>query len=250
VSIDLAALLGTLFALTGALLGFSADAGGFFIFVLVSAGVLLLSYPLDDIKRAFNSIFSVYRKTELNSAPVIAEIIQVATVARKEGVLAMEASQASIRDPLLKKAIKYVIDGFDAASVQAILGTEIQLAWETEEAAASVFVGMGNVAPWIGFFATVLVAAHVRWDAAKSAEELLGSLSSWALGLTVGYAIFLPWGLRLKRKAAQKRIMKNIVSQGILGIQEGLNPSFLLAKLSLYLSEAAQKAATKSLKKP
>ncbi len=235
-SIDLAAILGTLIALIGALVGFSGDTGALTVFFLVLVGAVLLTYSFGDVKKAFKSIFSLYQKAQFNAAPVIAEIVQVAAVARKEGVLAMEASRASIKDPLLKKAIKYVIDGFDAGSVQAILGAEIRIAWEAEEATALIFEGIGKLAPVLGILASLLALLHVHFQASneKLGEALLGALLPSVLGLALGQVIFAPWGKRVRQIAAKRRILKDVVQLGILGIQEGLNPTFLQAKLSLY----------------
>ena len=57
---------------------------------------------------------TIYQNVNLDVRPTIDEIIRIATIARKEGVLAVEGQRESIQDPLFKRTIKFVIDGFEA----------------------------------------------------------------------------------------------------------------------------------------
>ncbi|MDR3607820.1 MAG: hypothetical protein P4M08_10625 [Oligoflexia bacterium] len=225
---ELGALLGTLIGLIFFLMGFAADGMGGLVFFGIVAGATLLSYPFADIRQAFKSIFGVYKKLNTNAAPVIEEIVRVAAVARKEGVLAMEGSRASIRDPLLKKAIKYVVDGLDGPSVREILIAEIQMGADQDLAAASVFEGMGAIAPWIGVLASLFDLSH--------GAKLAGALTPLLLGLGSAHVFFIPWSKKLKRQIQQSRSMKEVVQLGIAGIQDGLNPHFIQARLSLFAS--------------
>lgn len=56
-------------------------------------------------------------------------------------------------------------------------------------------------------------------------------------GVASANLILIPWGTKIKRKAAQRRVAKEIVRQGVLGIQEGLNPHFLQEKLEVMLEQ-------------
>jgi flagellar motor component MotA len=47
----------------------------------------------------------------------------------------------------------------------------------------------------------------------------------------------IPWGTKMKRKASQRMIAKEVVKLGVVGIQEGLNPHFLQEKLEVFVEE-------------
>jgi len=204
-------------------------------------GAMLLSYPPQDIKKAFSMIGVVYKNVNLDVRPLIDEIIRIATIARKEGVLAVEGQRDSISDPLFKKCIKYVIDGFEPNTVKEIIDTEIFLAFEEEEAAGKVFEGAGGYAPTIGIIGAVLgliqVMSHLDEGTEVLGEGIAVAFVATVYGVGVANLILIPWGSKIKRKAAQRMIQKEVVKVGVVGIQEGLNPHFLQEKLEVFVEE-------------
>src|SRR5262249_14470363 len=154
----------------------------------------------------------------------------IAAVARKEGVLAVETQREGIRNPLFKKSLKFVIDGFEPATVREIIDAEIQLAFEEEENAGKVFEGAGGYAPPIGIIGAVLGLIHVMAmlnDPSKIGEGIAVAFVATVYGVGIANLILIPWGTKLKRKAAQRMLVKEVVKLGVVGIQEGLNPHFL-----------------------
>ena len=203
-------------------------------------GAMLVSFTPQDIKKAMSLIPLIYTKVDMDVRPIIDEIIRIATIARKEGVLAVEGQKDSITNPLFKKSIKYVIDGFEPNTVKEIIDTEIYLAFEEEETAGKVFEGAGGYSPTIGIIGAVLGLIHVM--------SMLGGGGDIGSGIAVAFVatvygvglanlLLIPWGTKIKRKAQQRMIAKEVVKLGVIGIQEGLNPHFLQEKLEVFVEE-------------
>jgi chemotaxis protein MotA len=172
--------------------------------------------------------------------PDIDEIIKIATVARKEGVLAVEGQRDSIKNAMFKKNIKYVIDGFEPNTVKEIIDTEIGLTFEEEEMAGKVFEGTGGYAPTIGIIGAVLGLIHVMSmlnDPSKIGEGIAVAFVATVYGVGLANMFLIPIGTKLKRKAQQRMIAKEVVKLGVIGIQEGLNPHFLQEKLEVFVEE-------------
>jgi len=51
----------------------------------------------------------------------------------------------------------------------------------------------------------------------------------------------IPLGTKIKRKAAQRMMAKEVVKLGVIGIQEGLNPHFLQEKLEVFVEESLRR---------
>lgn len=203
-------------------------------------GAMFVSFPTQDIKKAFSMIGVIYKNVDLDVRPVIDEIIRIATIARKEGVLAVEGQRESITNPLFKKCIKYVIDGFEPNTVKEIIDTEIYLAFEEEEAAGKVFEGAGGYSPTIGIIGAVLGLIHVMSqlnDPSKLGDGIAVAFVATVYGVGAANLLLIPWGTKLKRKAAQRMVQKEVVKLGVVGIQEGLNPHFLQEKLEVFVEE-------------
>jgi chemotaxis protein MotA len=203
-------------------------------------GAMLVAFPAGDIKRAFKMLPSIFSEVNLDVRPDIDEIIKIATIARKEGVLAVEGQRESIANPMLKKAIKYVIDGFEPNTVKEIIDTEIYLAFEEEENAGKVFEGAGGFSPTIGIIGAVLGLIHVMSmlnDPSKIGEGIAVAFVATVYGVGLANLFLIPIGTKMKRKAQQRMIAKEVVKLGVVGIQEGLNPHFLQEKLEVFVEE-------------
>ncbi|NBU19917.1 flagellar motor protein [bacterium] len=251
---DLASLLGTILGFAGVVGGQILEGGhlsqilqGTAAIIVCggTAGAMLLAFPMEDIKKAITLIPSIYKNVDLDVRPVIDEVIRIATIARKDGVLAVEEKRGSIQNPLFKKAIKYVIDGFEPNTVKEILDTQIYLEFEEEENAGKVFEGAGGFAPTIGIIGAVLGLIHVMSmlnDPSRIGEGIAVAFVATVYGVGLANLILIPWGTKIKRKASQKMIMKEVVKLGVIGIQEGLNPHFLQEKLEIFLEEHHRKS--------
>lgn len=258
---DIASLIGTLLGI-GAVVGGQVLEGGHVSQIMQgtaalivfggTAGAMLVSYPTEDIVRAFKLIPVIYKKVDLDVRPVIEEIIKIASIARKEGVLAVEGQRENIKNPLFKKTIKFVIDGFEPNTVREIIETEIELQLEEEETAGKVFEGAGGYAPTIGIIGAVLGLIHVmsllNEPGADMGSGIAVAFVATVYGVGIANLILIPWGTKLKRKAQQRAMTKEVVKLGVVGIQEGLNPHFLQEKLEVFVEEHLRKDHEKKKK--
>lgn len=246
---DLASVIGSILGIAGVVGGQLLEGGhlsqimqGTAAIIVVGGtmGSMLLAFPAQDVKKAFSMIPAIYANVNMDVRPTIEEIIRIATIARKEGVLAVEGQKDSIQNPLFKKGIKFVIDGFEPNTVKEILDTEIFLEFEEEENAGKVFEGAGGFAPTIGIIGAVLGLIHVMSmlnEPSRIGEGIAVAFVATVYGVALANLILIPWGMKLKRKAGQKMLTKEVVKLGVVGIQEGLNPHFLQEKLEVFVEE-------------
>lgn len=206
-------------------------------------GATLVSFPREDILSAIRSLREIFGSAALDVREAIEEVVRVAVVARKEGILAVDQIRESIRDPLFKKSIKYVIDGFDPQTVKEIMQAEIDRALEEEEAAAKVWEAAGGYAPTVGILGAVLGLIHVMQnlsDPSHIGSGIAVAFVATVYGVASANLFFIPFGTKLKRRAQLKALSKEVVRLGVSSIQEGLNPNFLREKLEVYLDERSR----------
>jgi chemotaxis protein MotA len=211
-----------------------------FIIVMGGAiGAIMVSFPIDDLKRALTEGMGlVFKSQNTDYRPLIEEITKVATVARKEGVLAIEGMRNSIVDEKFKKALKFVIDGFEPKTVTEILEADAYFEFEEIEVAGKLLEGIGGYTPTVGIIGAVLGLIHVMRNLDN--PDAIGPGIAVAFVATVygvGFAnlIFMPMGTKVKRKAAISQARNELIKVGVQGIQEGLNPHFLKEKLEVFL---------------
>jgi chemotaxis protein MotA len=249
---DLASVFGTLLGIAGVVGGQLLEGGHIHQIVQFTSalivfggtfGAMLLAYPMSDIRRAFSMIPSIYLESHADVGPVIEEIVKAATIVRKEGLLAVEPVRVTFKDPLFKKSIKYVIDGFESNTVREIMETEIERGFEEDESAAKVFEGAGGFAPTIGILGAVLGLIHVMTmlnEPSKIGEGIAVAFVATIYGVGLANLILLPWSMKLKRKASERMVAMEVIKMGVIGIQEGLNPSFLQEKLEVFAHQSTR----------
>jgi chemotaxis protein MotA len=197
-------------------------------------GAVLVSFPLRDLRHAVRSL----RFLVVDDAPapdgVVAMIGRFAIRARKEGLLALEDDAERLNDPFLKRALSLAIDGTNSTTLRAMLEDEISSREEADEMPARVFEAAGGYAPTVGILGAVLGLIHVMENLADPSN--LGSGIAVAFVATVygvGSAnlIFLPIASRFRARAQRNAKRREAVLEGVMAIQEGLNPRLIDQKL-------------------
>jgi chemotaxis protein MotA len=197
-------------------------------------GAVMISFPVRDLRVALKSL----RYLVVDDAPppdgVVAMIGRFAIRARKEGLLSLEDDADRTSDPFMRRALALAIDGTNSTTLRAMLEDEIATREEADEVPARVFEAAGGYAPTVGILGAVLGLIHVMENLADPAN--LGSGIAVAFVATVygvGSAnlIFLPIGSRFRARAQRNARAREATLEGVMAIQEGLNPRLIDLKL-------------------
>jgi chemotaxis protein MotA len=197
-------------------------------------GAVMLSFSLRDLKQSVTSL----RHLVVDDAPpadgTVALIGRFALRARKEGILSLEDDAERTSDPFLRRALALAIDGTNSTTLRAMLEDEIASREEAEEVPARVYEAAGGYAPTVGILGAVLGLINVMENLADPSN--LGSGIAVAFVATVygvGSAnlIFLPIASRFRARAQRNARRREAVLEGVMAIQEGLNPRLIDQKL-------------------
>lgn len=200
-------------------------------------GAVAVAFPMNDFLRGLKMAKMVFTNKKNDPSVIIKEIVDLAAIARREGVLALEQKLGEIKDPFLKRAVGFLVDGVDAHVARDSLETEIHHEFENDGVAAKVWESCGGFAPCVGILGAVLGLIHVMENLADPSK--LGGGIATAFVATVygvGFAnlFFLPMANKIKRKLALEKDRKTLIAEGVLSIQGGLNPQVLEEKLASY----------------
>jgi chemotaxis protein MotA len=199
-----------------------------------TAGAVMVAFPLRDLLAALKlSRYAFFDKAG-NPDDVVRNLVDLAQVARRDGVLALEARLASIEDPFLARAVGLLVDGVDAAVARDTLESEIDADYEGKAIAAKVFESGGGYSPTIGILGAVLGLIHVMNnlnDPSSLGPGIAVAFTATIYGVGLANLVLLPVGSKLRRKFGLERNRKRLIAEGVLAIQEGLNPRVLEDKL-------------------
>ncbi|HHW71483.1 MAG TPA: motility protein A, partial [Clostridiales bacterium] len=116
----------------------------------------LIAYPLDAITGIFKVSKNLFLIDKEDPNEVIDKIIELANIARREGLLALEEAVQDEDDDFLQKGILLIVDGTDPELVKNILETELNFLEERHKQGQGIFTTMGAFAPAYGMIGTLI----------------------------------------------------------------------------------------------
>src|SRR5581483_8354501 len=147
-------------ALEGGHAGSLVQATAAIIVIGGTMGAVAVSYPLPDFIRGLKMGGMAFKQKKSDVGELIKQVVDLAGIARREGVLALEQRMAELKDPFLKRAVGFLVDGVDAAVARDALETEIGQEFEEATVGAKVFEAAGGYAPTVGIIGAVLGLIH------------------------------------------------------------------------------------------
>ena len=246
---DITTIGGILLAILG-ILGGQALEGGHVSSILQATaaiivfagtiGAVMVAFPKKDFARGMKMAKMAFGDSKGDLASLAKQIVELAGVARRDGVLALEGKLAEIGDPFLKKALGYVVDGVDASVTRSSLEAAVDAEHAENMVAAKVWESAGGFAPTIGILGAVLGLIHVMEnlsDPSKLGGGIATAFVATVYGVGSANIIFLPIANKLKRKLGVAKERRVLIMEGVLAIQEGLNPRVLEEKLRAFTGE-------------
>ncbi|HFD79065.1 MAG TPA: flagellar motor protein PomA [Gammaproteobacteria bacterium] len=254
---DLATLVGLLGAF-GIIIAAIVVGGSAIIFVnipsllIVGGGTLfavLMKFPMGHFFSAFKVAMKAFFNKADDPQKLIEEGVELANIARKEGVLGLEGQD--IDNEFLQRGIQLCVDGHEPDFVRNMLSKDINLTIERHERGQAIFKAIGDMAPAMGMIGTLigLVQMLSAMDDPKSIGPAMAvALLTTLYGAVIANAFALPIADKLAHRSQEERLNKALILETISAIQEGLNPRVMEELLKTYLpaskrvSSAAEQA--------
>ncbi|MCG5054404.1 MAG: flagellar motor protein [Myxococcales bacterium] len=200
-------------------------------------GAVAVAFPMKDFMHGIKLAGRVFGTRKDDTEEIIKQVVELATIARRDGVLALEQQIANLQDPFLKRAVSFLVDGVDAAVARESLEAQIYHELEEENFAAKVWESAGGFAPTVGILGAVLGLIHVMEnlsDPTKLGPGIAVAFVATVYGVALANLLFLPMANKAKRKIALEKDRKVLIAEGVLAIQAGLNPRVLEDKLNAF----------------
>ncbi|MHC4415033.1 MAG: motility protein A [Planctomycetota bacterium] len=176
---------------------------------------------------------------------LIRQLVELAEVARRDGILALENLAGEMEDDYLISGIQMAVDGTDPEVIQAIMETELENLLERHEAGKGMLDSLGRYAPAFGMIGTLigLVAMLKNMDdPSKIGAGMAAALLTTLYGALLANIVFLPMADKLALRTAEEALAKTIIIHGVMAIQSGDNPRTVESKLLTFLPPGQRRA--------
>lgn len=215
------------------------------IIIFGTIASVTIAFPTNEIKRVPKLFKIIFTEQKLmDPVDLIRMFSEWAQLARKEGLLALEAQTNEIDDAFLRNGLSLAVDGQSADYIRDVLSEEIDAMEERHLSGASIFSQAGTYAPTLGVLGAVLgliAALGNMADTQELGKAISAAFVATLLGIFTGYVLWHPFSNKLKRKSKQEIRMKQMMIEGILSILEGEAPRVIEQKLASYIPAAERK---------
>jgi chemotaxis protein MotA len=197
-------------------------------------GAVLLSFSFEDVCRAGTALRTIFLWDGEPPSHTIETVMQYVTRARTEGILSLEDHLPGVVDPFLRKALRLVVDGAHRHALHEMLAAENDGREEYDEIPAKVYEAAGGYAPTVGILGAVLGLIHIMQnlsDPSKLGAGIAVAFVATVYGVGVANLLLLPAATKLKMKARHEARRRELMVEGVVAIQEGLNPQIIREKL-------------------
>lgn len=209
-------------------------------------GAVLVQHSSITFWRSIKMVRWVFFPPDVNHPAIIEEIKQWSRIARREGLLALEAQILRVGDPLARKGLQMVVDGSDPQVLRSVLEIDVETYEAELREAANVWEAAGGYSPTIGIIGAVLGLIHVMenlTDPSKLGAGIATAFVATVYGVGLANLLYLPVANKLKHHAALLVQARQMVVDGLCGIAAGENPMLLENRLWGYADSEEQEQA-------
>ena len=173
---------------------------------------------------------------------IIDEVVELAQIARKNGLLALEEKANEQDDPFFKQAIMLIVDANDPDRVRSILENDIEQTSARHQEVVAMYERGSNAAPAFGMIGTLIGLINMLKSLDGADMNSLGPSMSVALvttfyGSVLAHVIFNPIAANLTARDEEEILCRQIIVEGIMAIQSGENPKFLRERLMTFMNQ-------------
>ncbi len=200
---------------------------------------LTINYPLPKILSILNVTKKTVMSGSLELTPWYQTLVDLAALARRDGILALEDRIASIEDEFLKKGLQMLVDGSSADVVSSIMEQEIETMEARHVIGHSMWKSIASFAPAFGMVGTliglVLMLKNMSNPSSIGAGLAVALITTF-YGAVVANLIATPLQGKLEQRTSEEVHLKKMLLAGVLSVQAGDSPRVVGDKLLVYLS--------------
>jgi chemotaxis protein MotA len=191
--------------------------------------VTTISFSLAEIWRAQRLLLVALFSGTPDPGEAARRVVDLARLARNEGVLALERQLPQLRDaPFLKRAVGLVVDGATPEDVEEVMAQEQSAIQGRHAKSAAIFRKAAEVAPAMGLIGTLvgLVQMLGQLDNPSSIGPAMAvALLTTLYGAVLANMVFAPLASKLDRNSAEEALVNRLYVIGAAAIGRQESPS-------------------------
>ena len=197
---------------------------------------VMAKYSMGQFVGAIKVMGKSFKRKMSSPEELIVEVVELADVARKGGLLSLEGKEVS--NDFLQKGIQLLVDGHDPEVVKSMLSKDVKEGIARHALGKAIFVNIGDTAPAMGMIGTLigLVQMLSAMDDPKSIGPAMAvALLTTLYGAMIANMLALPVADKVAIRSEEEARIQNMIIDALLSIQAGQNPRVIQGLLKTYL---------------
>ena len=205
--------------------------------VIIFGGMIaavLSSYTMADIKRLPKVMKVLMSNEEPDLNGTIEKMVELSNIARREGLLALEAPVNELDDPFMKQGLELVVDGAEAEQIRDLMESEVDAMETRYHRMSGLFKTAGATSPTLGVMGAaigLIGALGNLSDINKLGPMIASAFVATIFGIFMGYLVMIPFATRLEAKNEEEVLLKTLIIEGVMDIQAGHSAKVIEQKL-------------------
>ena len=205
--------------------------------VIIFGGMIaavLSSYTMADIKRLPKVMKVLMSNEEPDLNGTIEKMVELSNIARREGLLALEAPVNELDDPFMKQGLELVVDGAEAEQIRDLMESEVDAMETRHHRMSGLFKTAGATSPTLGVMGAaigLIGALGNLSDINKLGPMIASAFVATIFGIFMGYLVMMPFATRLEAKNEEEVLLKTLIIEGVMDIQAGHSAKVIEQKL-------------------
>jgi len=213
--------------------------------LIVIGGTLAVTtacFSISEMGRTFRVVMKSFFHTSRDASQAAIQTLQIAELARKRGVLALQNILGSIEgEPFLYKGISMVVDGTPGEEVESILNRDLHATIQRHAKSTSVLRKMGEFSPAMGLIGTLIGLVQMLGnldDPSTIGPSMAVALLTTFYGAVLANMVFLPLASKLERNSQEEALISSVYLMAATSIGHQENPRRLEMLLNSILPPA------------
>lgn len=255
---DRATILGLGLAAIGVLVGVTLEGGhinaflslsSFFIVIVGSFGAMVLSFNIHDVARFGSCLLLLFQGRSYAWEESIKHQVELATLARRNGVLALENTLEKEDDEFVRIGLRMLIDGADTDIMCDVLDARREALVRQARQDEKMFETLGGFMPTMGIVGTVTSLIHVLGNLAepdKLGAGIASAFTATLYGVGVANLFVLPVGGKMRSLSIEEQEYYKMLQTGLVAVASGDNPLWVEQKMRAFIPDHVHAEAAAS----
>ncbi len=204
-----------------------------------SFAALLINFPIGKVLGMFSVVKNCFTVKLPSPATVITQFRDLATVARRDGLLALESQIEEINDPFMVRGLEMVISGTSKEDIQTLLETEVSYVEERHKTGKKILDALAAAAPAFGMIGTLIGLIQMLRtldDPSQIGGGMATALLTTLYGAMVANMFCIPLAGKLENRSREEVLIRELTIVGLVSLVEGQAPRTVQERLVAFLS--------------